>query len=189
MAATEGDCDAAIVDGRLNNSFYLRIAVQQIDMAPLRERQQDIPILAKHYLDKCNIDFMRKSCIFAADAIAQMLSYNWPGNMRELHNVVQSCAVNFAIAKSNIPMNISEDGELIISAENIRDRITSKEQNYALSMLNMDYKEAKRLFEKQYLKVIIAKFGGNIAKTAQFIGMDRAALHRKIKLLKIRVPD
>ena len=86
-------------------------------------------------------------------------------------------------------MNISEDGELIISAENIRDRITSKEQNYALSMLNMDYKEAKRLFEKQYLKVIIAKFGGNIAKTAQFIGMDRAALHRKIKLLKIRVPD
>lgn len=190
IAATEGDCEAAVQEGRLNNSFYLRIAVQHIEILPLRERQQDIPVLAQHYLTKCNNNFMRKNYTFSDDAIAQMLSYSWPGNLRELHNVINSCAIHYAIAYHNRLEQINlEQGSFTILAEDIRKRIMIQEPNYALDMLNMNYKEAKKLFEKQYLKVIIAKFGGNIARTAQFIGMDRAALHRKIKLLKIRVSN
>ncbi len=185
LAGTERNCDAAIADGRLNNSFYLRIAVHQVDMIPLRERKQDIPILAEDYLNKLKLDFIKSDCFITDEAIGQMLGYDWPGNLRELYNVIEGCVIHYYTQNHGTLIDNKQCYRIL--PEDIRKRINIKEENYALNMLNMNYKEAKRLFDQQYLKVIIAKFGGNIAKTAQFIGMDRAALHRKIKLLKIRV--
>ena len=105
-----------------------------------------------------------------------MLNYNWPGNVRELRNLIERIAI----------LDSNNDNEKIL--EIIKESLSrSSEDNFSITEnLSVPLREARENFEKEYLTTQLRKFGGNISKTAKFVGMERSALHRKLKILGVK---
>ena len=159
--------------GNFREDLYHRLNVFEINVEPLKERVSDIPRLVEYFsekicfnynLQKLNIDSNNK----------YLLNYDWPGNVRELRNLID----RIAILSPN-----SEDKTSNIIKESLKTTETSKTSAY--NSLSVPLKEARENFEKEYLTTQLKKFNGNISKTAAFVGMERSALHRKIKGLGI----
>ena len=163
-----------IEDGNFREDLYHRLNVFEINIEPLKNRISDIPLLIEYFskkfslnynLEKLNIDINNK----------YLLNYDWPGNVRELRNLIDRIAILCPDSEdkaSNIIKESLKTPDIAnISAEN---------------SLSIPIKEARENFEKEYLTTQLKKFNGNISKTADFIGMERSALHRKLKGLGIR---
>ena len=174
ICATSKDINEEIKNGNFREDLFHRLSVFQINIDPLIKRVQDIPLLIKYFSEKISENYNLKH--FDIDPENHyLIDYSWPGNVRELRNLIERIAI-LAPKDSDKISNIIKESLKSNSSEN---------SNYSES-LSIPLKEARENFEKEYLTSQLKKFGGNISKMAKFVGMERSALHRKLKGLNIK---
>ncbi len=174
ICSTSKDINHEISSGNFREDLYHRLNVFNIKIEPLASRIEDIPVLTEYFLK--NICKNYNISEFKIEDNNYLLNYNWPGNVRELRNLVERVAIlSRGQSKNQISQIIKES--LNKNQDNIED-IGDK--------LKVPLKEAREKFEKEYLTSQLKKYGGNISKTAKFVGMERTALYRKLKLLGVK---
>jgi two-component system nitrogen regulation response regulator NtrX len=177
VSSTSRNLEEEIVAGRFREDLFYRLNVVPILVPPLADRRDDIPALAGHFFARYARDQGIPPPEVGQEAMSALQAYEWPGNVRQLRNVVERTII---LAPRDRLATIQAD---MLPAEIINERIQSDSRLSALMAVPL--REARANFEREYLKVQIRRFSGNISKTASFIGMERSALHRKLKLLGI----
>ena len=163
-----------IKNGNFREDLYHRLNVFNIKIEPLNKRIEDIPLLVDYFIKNICNTYNYKS--FSINDNNYLLNYDWPGNVRELRNLIERIAI----------LSPGEDNEKIINI--IKESLSkSVEDNFSVTdTLSIPLREARESFEKEYLISQLKKFGGNISKTSKFVGMERSALHRKLKILGVK---
>jgi len=164
--------------GVLREDLYYRLGVVPIEMPDLKNHAQDIPDLVKHYMSTSSAVLNKPIRILSDDAIASLQMYDWPGNLNELRNIIDWLLIMAPESSDGIISSEMLPPE--INYVSIDDNVNSINQ-----FLSLNLKEAREKFEKEYLRMQIERFGGNISRTSTFIKMERSALHRKLKNLEI----
>ena len=178
VSATARDLMEEIAEGRFREDLYYRLNVVPVAIPPLTDRREDIPALVEHFVAHYAAERRVPTPEIAPDAIVALQSYEWPGNVRQLRNVVERTII---LAPGNRIGRIDMDllpPEVLGSTSDGEGRSTT-------AIMGSPLREARESFEREYLRVQIRRFSGNISRTASFIGMERSALHRKLKLLGI----
>jgi two-component system nitrogen regulation response regulator NtrX len=179
LSTTNRDLQAEIAAGRFREDLFYRLAVVPMKVPSLRERREDVPLLAHTFIQRSAETSGIPARPLSADTLAALQAYDWPGNVRQLRNLMDWLLI----------MAPGAPGE-VIRADMLPPEIGSR----APALLNIDptadimslpLREARDLFETQYLHAQLVRFGGNISRTAQFVGMERSALHRKLKQLGV----
>ena len=177
LSATNRNLKAEIEAGRFREELYHRLNVVPIEVPPLDARRDDIPELAQHFIADLNANHGLPLRKMTLDAEAHLQTMNWPGNIRQLRNTLERCLIlgpdSGNIDSSEFPSEIAAP-----TPENVGSLISA---TYA----GMPLREAREMFEREYLVAQINRFGGNISRTANFVGMERSALHRKLKSLNV----
>ena len=177
VCSTSKEINKEISNGNFREDLYHRLNVFSINVAPLSQRVEDIPLLVNYFTREICKSYNRKE--FKINDNNYLLNYNWPGNVRELKNLIERIAI--------LDSNGSNDKILEIIKESLS---KSLEDNFSITEnLSIPLREARENFEKEYLTTQLKKFGGNISKTSKFVGMERSALHRKLKQLGITEED
>ncbi len=166
-----------ISERRFREDLYYRLNVVPVHLPALRERREDIGVLASHFLARYANERRIAVPPLSADALATLEAYDWPGNVRQLRNVIERVMI---LAPSDRLGQIDVD---MLPNEVAGGQYGSS--NPATSLMGAPLREARENFEREYLRVQIRRFSGNVSRTATFIGMERSALHRKLKLLGI----
>ena len=179
LATTAKDLPAEITEGRFREDLYYRLAVVPLRVPALKERREDIPALANHFLSHAAEISGLPARTLASDAVAALQAHDWPGNVRQLRNVMDWLMI----------MRSGEPGELF-HAEHLPTELAAHAPRAlaidpAADVMALPLREARDVFETQYLQAQLLRFGGNISRTANFVGMERSALHRKLKQLGI----
>lgn len=183
VTATNRDLAAEISVGRFRRDLYHRLAVVPIQVPALSNRRDDIPLLARYFLQRTAEVSGLSMRTISDDAIAALQSYDWPGNVRELRNFVERLLI-MAPGDSDVPITAST-----LPAEIGVQTLTALRRNGNEVLMSMSLREARETFEREYLVAQINRFGGNISRTAGFVGMERSALHRKLKVLGVTPED
>ena len=178
VSATARELTREIADGRFREDLYYRLNVVPVILPPLAERREDIPALVQHFVAHYAVERRVPTPEVAADAMVALQSYDWPGNVRQLRNVVERTII---LAPGDRMGSIDLD---LLPAEVIGDP-GEMGGGGTTAIMGAPLREARETFEREYLRVQIRRFSGNISRTASFIGMERSALHRKLKLLGI----
>jgi DNA-binding NtrC family response regulator len=171
IAATNSALENAVVDGRLRQDLYFRLNVVPIHLPPLRNRQEDIPLLARHFLEKYSREFGRGEMDFSLDAIKSLLFYDWPGNVRELEYVIERAVVlseekTIRSTELSLPQKNPDNAQESFKAA--KSRIVSE-------------------FEKSYVQGLLLSYHGNISKSAQAAQKDRRAFFHLVRKHRIDV--
>ena len=163
-----------IKNGNFREDLYHRLNVFNIKIEPLNKRVEDIPLLIDYFIENICKTYNYKS--FSINDNNYLLNYSWPGNVRELRNLIERIAI----------LSPGENSENIINI--IKESLSkSVEDNFSVTdTLSIPLREARETFEREYLVSQLKKFGGNISKTAKFVGMERSALHRKLRILGVK---
>lgn len=178
VSATARDLVREIAESRFREDLYYRLNVVPVMISPLRERREDIPALVEHFLAHYANDRRVPTPEIAADAMVALQSYDWPGNVRQLRNIVERTII---MAPGDRVGHIDLD---LLPAEVLGSQGDAGGTGTG-AIMGAPLREARETFEREYLRVQIRRFSGNISRTASFIGMERSALHRKLKLLGI----
>lgn len=183
IASSNRDLEFEISQGNFRQDLYYRLNVVPIHMPPLRDRVQDIPDFVNHFVDHLNRHSGLPRHSFSAGALGVMQSYKWPGNVRQLRNVIEWAL----IMSTNIPEEPLQIENLPPEIRGVSSSASSSgvDSNMSSSLMELSLRDAREMFEREYLQSQVLRFGGNISKTAQFVGMERSALHRKLKSLQI----
>ena len=179
VSATARDLMAEIAEGRFREDLFYRLNVVPVAIPPLTERREDIPPLVDHFVAHYATERRVPTPEVAPDAMVALQSYEWPGNVRQLRNVVEATVI---LAPGDRIGRIDID---LLPADVLGRRNGENDGAGATAMMGAPLKEARETFEREYLRIQIRRFSGNISRTAHFIGMERSALHRKLKLLGI----
>ena len=174
FCSTSKDMSTEIKNGNFREDLFHRLNVFNIKIDPLTKRIEDIPLLIDYFIENiCNTYSYKK---FSITDNNYLLNYDWPGNVRELRNLIERIAI----------LSPGDNQEKIINI--IKESLSrSLDENFSVTdTLSVPLREARESFEKEYLISQIKKFGGNISKTAKFVGMERSALHRKLKILGVK---
>ena len=163
--------------GRFREDLYYRLNVVPVHLPPLAERREDIPALVDHFVARYASERRVPTPEVAADAMAALQAYDWPGNVRQLRNIVERTII---MAPGDRIGRIEID---MLPSEVLSDQPQLAAGAATTAMMGAPLREARETFERDYLRVQIRRFSGNISRTASFIGMERSALHRKLKLL------
>lgn len=183
IASTTRDLAQEIKEGNFREDLYYRLNVFPVKVPALKSRKEDLVPLIDYFLKRCAQLLRLPTRIINEDAVAMMQLYDWPGNVRQLKNIIEKMLI---MAPDDIKAAITSD---MLPAEIIAENsLTQRPENNA-DIMGLPLREARAVFEKQYLLAQIDRFGGNISKTACFIGMERSAFHRKLKLLNISKKD
>jgi two-component system nitrogen regulation response regulator NtrX len=163
-----------IKNGNFREDLYHRLNVFNIKIEPLNKRVEDIPLLTDYFIENICKTYNYK--LFSINDNNYLLNYSWPGNVRELRNLIERIAI----------LSPGENSEQIINI--IKESLSkSVEDNFSVTdTLSIPLREARESFEREYLVSQLKKFGGNISKTSKFVGMERSALHRKLKILGVK---
>ena len=174
ICSNSKDMIKEINNGNFREDLYHRLNVFNINIEPLNKRIEDIPLLIDYFIENICKTYNYKS--FSINENNYLLNYNWPGNVRELRNLIERIAI----------LSPGENNEKIINI--IKESLSkSVEDNFSVTdTLSIPLREARESFEKEYLVSQLKKFGGNISKTSKFVGMERSALHRKLKILGVK---
>ena len=178
ISATSSDLSEKIKAKKFREDLYHRLNVVPIKIPNLSERIEDIPILAKYFAEKLSSTNGLINREFSNEALTFLQGMDWPGNIRQLKNLIERILI-----LGNPSEKISCD-ELILSEVKSQDD-SEKVNLISPKLANMSLREAREIFERDYLILQINRFGGNISKTASFVQMERSALHRKLKSLGI----
>ena len=173
LCSTSKEIKREIDQGHFREDLYHRLNVFNINIEPLSKRLEDIPLLVEYFSKEICKNYNRKE--FIINDHNYLLNYNWPGNVRELRNLIERIAI------------LDTNNDQIKILEIIKESVSKSSQEvFSISdNLSVPLREARENFEKEYLTTQLKKFGGNISKTAKFVGMERSALHRKLKLLGV----
>jgi two-component system nitrogen regulation response regulator NtrX len=177
MASTNRDLSAEVSAGRFREDLYYRLAVVPIRVPALRERREDIPMLARHFMRRAADAARLLPREIGDDAMAALQSYDWPGNARQLRNVIDWLLImapgdaREAVRAEMLPAEIGSDAPAVVRWDK------------GGEIMSLPLRDAREVFEREYLIAQVTRFGGNISRTAAFIGMERSALHRKLKTL------
>ena len=174
ICATSKDINEEIKNGNFREDLFHRLSVFQINIDPLTKRVQDIPLLIKYFSQKIAENYNLKK-FFIDPNNHHLIDYSWPGNVRELRNLIERIAILSPDSQDKISNIIKES----LKMDDLNELRFEKS-------LSVPLKEARENFEKEYLSSQLKKFGGNVSKMAKFIGMERSALHRKLKGLNIK---
>jgi two-component system nitrogen regulation response regulator NtrX len=183
LATTNRDLQTEIAAGRFREDLYYRLAVVPIKMPSLKERREDVPELARHFIERSAENSGIPVRDLSTDALTALQAYDWPGNVRQLRNLMDWLLImapgtpQDAIRADMLPAEISQGAPALLSSDPSAD------------LMALPLREARDLFETQYLQAQLLRFGGNISRTAGFVGMERSALHRKLKQLGVNSED
>ncbi len=179
VSSTCKDLVAEIGGGRFREELFHRLNVVPIRVPALAERREDVPELIEFFMDQLSTASGLPQRAIAADAMAVLQSHEWPGNVRELRNNVERLMIltkGDPLAEVTTDMLPAEVGALVPATPT---------GSGGEKLMSLPLREAREIFEKEYLVAQIARFSGNISRTAEFIGMERSALHRKLKSLGV----
>ena len=178
ISATHRDLEEEIEEGRFREDLYYRIKVVNIKIPPLRHRKEDIPLLVNRFIQYFSEKHQKRIASISSEAMKVLISYNWPGNVRQLKNVIESAVV---LANKEI-LDTTDLPEEIKHPENTA--VTVKNINY-----NLSFRDAKKIlienFERDFIKRKLEEFSGNISRTAEALDMHRQNLQQKIRDLRI----
>ncbi len=176
VSSTSRDLTLEMEEKRFREDLFYRLNVVPVAIPSLADRRDDIPALAEHFFTRYSTDQGIAPPDISEEAMAALQAYDWPGNVRQLRNVVERTIIMTprdrltAVETDMLPSEIT-GGRLAASGQGLS------------AMMGVPLREARESFEREYLTIQIRRFSGNISKTATFIGMERSALHRKLKLL------
>ena len=177
ISSTTRNLEDAVQGGTFRQELYHRLNVVPIDVPSLADRREDIPELAAHFIESFNKTQGLPLRKVSDEAVALLQTMNWPGNVRQLKNVIERVLILGAekgdISAAEVPgesqAEAPDEGRVVLSG----------------TLATLPLREARELFEREYLLTQINRFGGNISRTAGFVGMERSALHRKLKSLNV----
>ncbi|MQA66551.1 MAG: response regulator [Alphaproteobacteria bacterium] len=177
IAATSRELEALMEQGDFREDLYYRLNVVPIRVPPLSARREDIPALIAHFMERSARSSGLSERRLGDDALAALQAYDWPGNVRQLRNVVEWLLImapgdeDGLIHVDALPPNLLESAPRTMRGTG------------AGEIMGLDLRSAREIFEREYLAAQLNRFGGNISRTSEFIGMERSALHRKLKSL------
>jgi len=179
ISSTGRNIEAEIAAGRFRDDLYHRMSVVPIRVPPLAERREDIADLVYYFMEQISQSSGLSKRIIGEDALAVLQSHDWPGNVRQLRNNVERLLIL-----------ASGDADSVVTANMLPQDVGSMVPNMPNGnggehLMGLPLREAREVFEREYLVAQISRFGGNISRTAEFVGMERSALHRKLKALGI----
>lgn len=177
LSSTARTLTAEIDAGRFREDFYYRLNVVPVFIPALSERREDIPALVEQFVARYAAERRVPTPEVTADALAALQAYDWPGNVRQLRNIVERTII---LAPGDRIGCIEVD---MLPPEVLHDPTGGPAASTTTAIMGAPLREAREAFEREYLRVQIRRFSGNISRTAQFIGMERSALHRKLKIL------
>ncbi|MCX8953658.1 sigma-54 dependent transcriptional regulator [Ruegeria sp. NA] len=176
ISSTNKDLDDEIAAERFREELYHRLNVVPISVPSLEDRREDIPVLAQHFIEMCNETQGLPMRELSDEAVALLQTMTWPGNVRQLKNLIERVLIlgdgTGPIEARELPNEedkAEESGRVVLSG----------------ALATLPLREAREAFEREYLLTQINRFGGNISRTASFVGMERSALHRKLKSLGV----
>jgi len=172
ISATNVDLKQAVQEGKFRKDLYYRLNVVPIYLAPLRERKEDVPLLIDYFLQRYNQIFRKKIGGLTKEAVECLVNYNWPGNIRELKNVIERLVA------------LKEEG--VVTVKDLPFDIFIKSSIGNSFQAEGGLKEANKDFERQYIEIILERVGGNKAKAARILGIHRNALFNKMKSLGLK---
>jgi two-component system nitrogen regulation response regulator NtrX len=179
VSSTGRNLEADVTAGRFREDLYHRLSVVPIRVPPLAERREDVPVLVEYFIEQISHATGLPKRRVGEDAIAVLQSHDWPGNVRQLRNNVERLMIlaggepDAVISANMLPQDV---GSMVPSMPN---------GNGGEQLMGLPLRDAREVFERQYLLAQISRFGDNISRTAEFVGMERSALHRKLKALGI----
>jgi two-component system nitrogen regulation response regulator NtrX len=179
VASSNRDLGSEISAGRFREDLYYRLSVVPIRVPPLRERREDIPLLARHFMIRSSEAARLTPREFGEDAMAALQAYTWPGNVRQLRNVIDWLLImapgdaREPVRAEMLPSEITAIAPSVVKWEK------------GSEIMTLPLRDAREVFEREYLIAQVTRFGGNISRTAAFVGMERSALHRKLKSLGV----
>ncbi|QFR32443.1 sigma-54 dependent transcriptional regulator [Ancylobacter sp. TS-1] len=179
ISSTARNLEKEITEGRFREDLYHRLGVVPIRVPPLAERRDDVPELVEFFLEQISQATGLTRRRIADDALAVLQSHDWPGNVRQLRNNIERLLI-LASGDADVPVTADmlppDVGSLVPSLPS---------GNGGEHLMGLPLRDAREVFEREYLVAQISRFGGNISRTAEFVGMERSALHRKLKALGI----
>jgi len=179
IASTNRDMEAEMTSGNFRQDLFYRLNVVPIQILPLRDRPDDIPVLVEHFVQRSSLISGLSPRIVGQEAMVALQAYDWPGNVRQLRNAVDWILImapgrpDEPVTVENLPPDIGTGTSASIGWEE------------RAKMMSLPLREARENFERQYLLAQVSRFGGNVSRTAEFVGMERSALHRKLKSLGV----
>src|ERR1051326_7018248 len=179
VSSTGRNLEADVVAGKFREDLYHRLSVVPIRVPPLAERREDVPVLVEYFIEQISHATGLPKRRIGEDAIAVLQSHDWPGNVRQLRNNVERLMIlaggdpDAVISANMLPQDV---GSMVPS---------SPSGSGGEQLRGLPLRDAREVFEREYLLAQISRFGGNISRTAEFVGMERSALHRKLKALGI----
>ena len=179
LSTTNKDLQSEIAAGRFREDLYYRLAVVPLKVPALKDRREDVPPLAQHFIVRSAENAGMQPRELSADTLAALQTYDWPGNVRQLRNLMDWLLIMApggaadAIRADMLPPEIGSNAPALLNIDPTAD------------IMGLPLREARDMFETQYLQAQLLRFGGNISRTAQFVGMERSALHRKLKQLGV----
>ncbi len=177
LSATSRDLSDEIAAGRFREDLYYRLNVVPVRIPSLRERREDIPDLVVHFLARFAAERRIATPDVTEEAIAALQAHDWPGNVRQLRNIIERTLI---LAPGDRVERIDID---LLPSEIVERQGSASIGSSSIAIMGSPLREARESFEREYLKIQIRRFSGNISRTASFIGMERSALHRKLKAL------
>jgi two-component system nitrogen regulation response regulator NtrX len=179
IASTARDIQRDIAEGRFREDLYHRLAVVPVRVPALAERREDIPDLVEHFVEQLSTVAGLPRRRIGDDAMAVLQSHDWPGNVRQLRNNIERVLIlaggdpDAVVDVSMLPPDVGSAAPTMPTGQG------------GEHLMALPLREAREAFEREYLAAQISRFGGNISRTAEFIGMERSALHRKLKALGV----
>ena len=177
LSATSRNLAEEISAGRFREDLYYRLNVVPVKLPSLQERREDIPELVGHFMARYAGERRMAVPEMSKDALAALQAHDWPGNVRQLRNIIERTLI---LAPGDRVDCIEVD---LLPAEVLDSQGTIGVSSSSMAIMGSPLREARESFEREYLKIQIRRFSGNISRTASFIGMERSALHRKLKAL------
>ena len=179
VSSTSRNLETEIAEGKFREDLFHRLSVVPIRVPPLAERREDIPELVEYFMDQISQTTGLPKRRIGDDAMAVLQSHSWPGNVRQLRNNIERLLIL-----------AGGDPEVVLDASMLPPDVgsmvpTMPGGNGGEQLMGLPLRDAREVFEREYLVAQISRFGGNISRTAEFVGMERSALHRKLKALGI----
>jgi two-component system nitrogen regulation response regulator NtrX len=183
VSSSSRDLEEERRNGNLREDLFHRLNVVPLEVPSLSERREDIPALVDHFIKQVSAASGLVPRTIGDDAMAILQSYEWPGNVRQLRNIIERLMI------------LSEgDADTVITADMLPEELggcvnLNPNGNGGEQLMSLPLRDAREIFEREYLLAQINRFGGNISRTAEFIGMERSALHRKLRVLGVNSSD